>query len=312
MLERTFLGRTGISVPRLCFGALTISPLQCALPVSEGARLLCLAAQKYGIDFVDTAELYQTYPYIREALRETPLTVCTKSYAYDAKTAEDSFRQAVEGIGREYIDIFMLHEQESEHTLRGHAEALAYFRKKKEEGLIGAVGVSTHFVQVVRRLCKTGEADVVFPLINVDGIGIQDGSRQDMEEAIAESARLGMGVMAMKALGGGHLIGRREEALKYALQLPGVHSVAVGMQSEEEIACNVAIAEGRAFDPQLAAKKKRTLMVHDWCLGCGNCVKRCKQGALFLENGKAKVDMEKCVLCGYCGSACKEMCLKVV
>lgn len=53
-------------------------------------------------------------------------------------------------------------------------------------------------------------------------------------------------------------------------------------------------------------------MIHDWCEGCGRCVRRCGQGALRLENGRARVDLEKCVLCGYCAGVCPQVCIKVV
>jgi len=53
-------------------------------------------------------------------------------------------------------------------------------------------------------------------------------------------------------------------------------------------------------------------MVHDWCEGCGRCAERCGQGAIRVENGRAAVDMEKCVLCGYCAGACPQFSIKVV
>jgi aryl-alcohol dehydrogenase-like predicted oxidoreductase len=64
----TELGRTGLSVSRLCFGALTVGPLQSNLPLNEGAAVIRYALEQ-GVNFIDTAKLYGTYPYIREALR---------------------------------------------------------------------------------------------------------------------------------------------------------------------------------------------------------------------------------------------------
>lgn len=44
----------------------------------------------------------------------------------------------------------------------------------------------------------------------------------------------------------------------------------------------------------------------DKCIGCGQCVKLCKPGALRLDlNERITVDMEKCVGCGGCFLACK-------
>jgi ferredoxin len=41
------------------------------------------------------------------------------------------------------------------------------------------------------------------------------------------------------------------------------------------------------------------------CLGCGDCVKVCRYGALFInKKGVAEVDREKCTGCGACTYAC--------
>lgn len=272
-----------------------------------------LYAANLGINFFDTADLYGSYPALRLALRRQPdMIVATKSYAYDAETAQASFRRAVEGIGREYIDVFLLHEQESDHTLRGHAEALEWFRQKKDEGLIGAVGISTHHVAGARAAARHGGLDVLHPLINSAGIGIADGTRQDMEEALDEARSAGLYIYGMKPLGGGHLIRSRRQALTYALNLPSLDAVAVGMQSAAEIDYAASLLSGREPDESLAAGQARRLLIHDWCEGCGRCVQRCAQDALALEGGKAQADDGKCVLCGYCAAVCPQFCIKVV
>ena len=40
------------------------------------------------------------------------------------------------------------------------------------------------------------------------------------------------------------------------------------------------------------------------CLGFGNCVKACPEGAISLQDGVAKVNHEKCVGCMVCAAAC--------
>ena len=51
-LGRAVLGKTGIEVSRLCFGALTMSPLQCDMPPERGAELILYAYER-GVDFVE-------------------------------------------------------------------------------------------------------------------------------------------------------------------------------------------------------------------------------------------------------------------
>jgi len=311
MNDATRMLPSGKMPSRLCFGSLTISPLQANLPPEQGADLLLYAAS-LGVNFVDTADLYGTYPAIRLALRECDMIVSTKSYAYDEETAEASFRRAVEGIGREYIDVFLLHEQESEHTLRGHARALEWFHKKKREGLIGTVGISTHHVAAVRAAVRHGGIEALHPLINHAGIGIADGTREDMEAALQNADEAGMFIYGMKALAGGHLIAERQAAFAYALGFAPLHAVALGMQSKAEIDYAAALFSGKAPDESLAIDAQRRLLIHAWCEGCGKCVERCGQKALSLANGKATVDAAKCVLCGYCAAACPQFCIKVV
>lgn len=314
-MRSVMLGRTGIAVSRLCFGTLTMAPMQKNLSPEEGARLLLYAYER-GVRFLDTADLYETYPHIRRALAAAPdYVVSTKAYCYDRATARSALERAFRGLGRDYVDVFMLHEQESLHTLRGHGEALDYLLEEKRRGHIGAVGVSTHYAACVHAARLFPEITVIHPIINIEGIGIQDGSRALMEGYIKEAHDRGVGILAMKALGGGHLISSNYEALRYIASAPWADAVAIGMQSPEEIDANIAALEGAAGARGMLQKlrrRARRIMVHDWCAGCGNCAARCHQNAIRLADGRAEIDQEKCVFCGYCARACPEMCIKVV
>lgn len=309
------LGSTGKLVSRLCFGTLTMGPFQRNLTVKEGAALFERAFSR-GINFLDTAEIYETYPHVREAIRlKEDVIVCTKSYSYDEETAEASFRKAVEGIGREYIDVFLLHEQESGLTIRGHAKAIEYFLKKKEQGYIGAVGLSTHYIGCMRAAVKHPELDVLFPLINKKGIGIADGTADEMLAVIEEAKTAGKGIIAMKPLGGGHLIKEREEALQFILGLDCLDTVAMGMQSVDEIDYNAAVFSGETPDPELAerlGKVRRRMLIQDWCQGCGTCVDACRNHAISMVDGIARIDYTKCATCGYCARACPQFNIKVI
>lgn len=50
------LGKTGITVSRLCFGSLTISPLQRDMTLHEGVMVIDKAIE-LGVNFIDTADL---------------------------------------------------------------------------------------------------------------------------------------------------------------------------------------------------------------------------------------------------------------
>lgn len=292
-----------------------MGPLQRNMPDAEGASLIEYAADM-GVNFVDTAEIYDTYAHVAKALKRFPnLVIATKSYAYDRKTAEHSLDKARREMGRDYIDIFLMHEQESEHTIRGHYEALEYYIEMKQKGYIGAVGVSTHYVGCVKAANLYPEIDIVFPIVNAFGYGVMGGAGEDMIRAVQESYTLGKGVFIMKPFGGGNLVSRRDEALKFALNFPYAHSVAVGMQTKDEVLYNVKAFSGQEIDSRLSKRTldhQKKLFIHDWCMGCGKCVTRCGNGAMSLLEGKAAVDPLRCITCGYCGSVCPEFAIKMI
>jgi uncharacterized protein len=314
-LEYCSLGNTGIVVSRLCFGTLTISPLQRRYSKPQGIDLL-RAAVDLGVNFFDTAEIYETYGFLQPVIKDhRDIVVATKCYAYDAATAEKSFVKAVKELGREWIDIFMLHEQESQYTLKGHAEALDYFLKMKEQGYLGALGISTHHVQGVKAASVHPHIEVVEAILNHKGWGIVDGSLNDMEGALQTANRAGIGVITMKPLGGGHLIKEREEAFRFIRDKGYIDSIALGIQSIKELKYAIAYLSGE--EDVLDIKdfpdiNGREVIIEPWCTGCGKCMNVCQHGAINIMGKRAEIDQGKCVSCGYCGASCPELSIKVI
>lgn len=297
---------------RLCFGSLTLSPLQKNLSVEEGARLLKHAYDK-GINFYDTAELYDNYKVFKAFLKEVPrekVIISTKCYAYSRETAEASLNKALREMDTPYVDYFLLHEQESIHTLRGHHDAIEYFLEKKEEGFIKKFGISTHHIAAVEAASEDHRIEVLHPIINKAGIGIVDGTTEEMLNAIKHAKDKGKFIYAMKALGGGHLLKSYKEALEFVLDISFIDSIAIGMQSIEEIDQNIESIKGNISSEGIHSERK--LHIADWCIGCGSCKRRCQQNAITLVDNKAVVDHSKCVLCSYCVKSCPDFCIKVI
>ena len=40
------------------------------------------------------------------------------------------------------------------------------------------------------------------------------------------------------------------------------------------------------------------------CDGCGVCIQECPVEAIYMENQRAVIDLEKCIKCGTCLSVC--------
>ncbi len=337
-------------VSRLAFGSLTVGPLQADLTPERAGEVLSYAFDR-GINFLDTAQYYRNYAHIRAGLqkcrRPEDVMISSKTYAYDRAGALEAVDEARLALDRDVIDLFMLHEQESIHTLRGHREALDTLFALREKGVIRAVGISTHHAAAVEGVLQLAEEgvvlDVVHPLFNKAGIGIADGTPADMAAVLTRLHDTGCGIFGMKALAGGHLFQNAGEALTYVLEQPFMDAVAVGMQDEAEIDANIAFFTTGAFPENTRSLEKirRRLHIEEYCEGCGRCVRRCQQGALVLTESKeetenpydfgavfaesegivsagepvsrtvAAVDPDKCVLCGYCTAVCPVFALKV-
>jgi aryl-alcohol dehydrogenase-like predicted oxidoreductase/NAD-dependent dihydropyrimidine dehydrogenase PreA subunit len=316
-VPRVALGSTGLSVSSLCFGTLTVGPLQRNLDPALGAGLFRRAVAG-GVNFFDTAEIYGTYPHLAALLRQVPrdeLVLASKSFAVGAAEMNESLTRALDCLGTSYLDIFLLHEQESSLTLRGHRQALLELERQKAEGRVREIGLSTHCVAGVRAGAREPLVEVIHPLVNLAGTGIRDGSLEEMLAAIREAHEWGKAIYAMKPLAGGHLASRAAEALAFVRDIPYIQAVALGVGNEAELEFAAYVMAGREVpDPVCGAVGGvvRRLVVEPWCDGCGACVAACQQGALGLASGRVHVDQARCVLCGYCAASCPGFHLKVV
>jgi aryl-alcohol dehydrogenase-like predicted oxidoreductase len=316
-MKKVVLGQTGLEVYPLVFGTLPLGPLQAALSPEEGGRLIRHALER-GVDFIDTAELYGTYAHIREGLRgfQGQVRIASKTHASTAELAREHVEKALKELGREYLDIVHLHAARLTDPFVERKEVWAELCEMKREGKVRHLGISSHRISVVRAAAENIEVEVIHPLINRTGMGILDGSAEQMAAAISRCSRSGKGIYAMKALAGGNLISEARGSLEYVRQKTGVNAVAVGMLNTREIDANIALFSGAVPDDalwkELEKRKRRLKIMEKFCSGCGTCVPACTNDALFIEGGKARLREEKCILCGYCAAACPDFLIRVV
>lgn len=318
MLNRTKLGRTGIEVTELCFGALPFGPLQKRLPVDECAAIVARALRG-GVNFVDTAQLYGTYEPIRLAMEETGIrpVIASKCTAPDYDTLARAVDEALEKLGVDRIDIFHLHAaRASADVFQVRAGAHQALLDAKRDGKIRAVGISAHSVKTVEAAAGRDDIDVVFPLVNMTGTGILEGDRESMLAAIAKVAAAGQGLYLMKALAGGTLVGRFAEAMGFARGVSGSAAVALGMVSVDEVDYNLRYFDdaytGDLAAPAVDGERKRFTVTEFLCSNCGACEAACPSGAIQATGTKRRIDAATCLSCGYCVPACPMFAIRVV
>ena len=360
-MKKVTLGKTGIKVSRAGFGVLPMGPSQLALPVEEGAQIIRYALD-HGINFLDTAQYYQTYPYIKAALEgwngrdcnakavdgagessdnagdgdeawessgsagggveawefsrsagggddSQNVVICSKSLAEDYDGMMDAIQEALIQLDRSQIDIILMHEVRSGQLGR-RAGALQALQDARRRGLVRAIGLSTHHVDVVKAAAALDEIDVVFPLINYAGLGIRSGdnfaSADEMLDAIQTCHDAGKGIFAMKAFGGGALTAHYQEALDYVFNQPCIDSVMIGFGKISDVDDLLSYLDGTmAPDYNPDVSKKQVHINQEDCEGCGACKNACPNSAIYWgDNGLAQVDYDKCLTCGYCSPVC--------
>ncbi|MFA5109793.1 MAG: aldo/keto reductase [Desulfobaccales bacterium] len=318
MFETRFIPKLDRTVTRLGLGALPMGPLQRTLSVEEGARVV-RAAVEGGITFIDTATLYGTYEHIARGLKGWPgvVTVATKTHARtDRALAEQHVETALRELGREPIDIMLCHCARGRYSEEEWGPSLEALVAARDKGLVRLVGMSTHTVAGVLDAARHPEMDVIHPLINIKGMGIVDGGVEEMLAAIREAHAAGKFVYAMKALAGGNFVPDREQALSFIFNTPEIDAVVVGMVTPLEVEWNLRFAAGLPIPADLARdtalNTKRLSLVALACEGCGECVEYCENDALSVVDGKAVVDHERCILCGYCAPHCSRLAIRMV
>jgi len=315
-MKKNKLGNTDIFVTSIGLGVLTIGNTQLDLPLQEGAEVVRYAYEK-GINLFDTAQYYETYPYIREAFKGIDMSennpdrpiIASKSLDCTYDEMETAILECLDALGLDKIDIFKMHEVRQDPDWENRAGAWQCLLDYKAKGIVKAIGVSTHHIDVVERMASVTECDIVFPLINYAGLGIRKGSQagtaDEMAAAIKRCIDAGKGVFAMKAFGGGNLTGTYMKSLNYVRDL-GCHSIMIGMGFKHEVDDIVAYAEGRLpEDYQPDVKHKKIHIDQGDCEGCGACLKRCPNKAIYWnDQGLADVNYDICLTCGYCAPVC--------
>ncbi|MBA3709393.1 MAG: aldo/keto reductase [Planctomycetes bacterium] len=251
VLPTRALGRTGHAATLFGLGGEGV--LRTHGREAEAAQVIERALEQ-GVNYCDTAPAYAgSMDYYGAVLGSRRARVFLASKTHE-RTCDGSLRLLDDSLKRlrtDHLDLWQLHDLRTRDDLdrifaRGGAiEALT---RARADGRVRHLGITGHhdpaiLVEAMRRF----DFDTLLVALNA-----ADTHRLPFAStALAEAARRGMGVIAMKVAAQGALLGRggltMDEAMGYALSLPGVTHAIVGCTTVAEVDDNARIA--RAYVP---------------------------------------------------------------
>ncbi len=293
-LAGTLLGRTGLPVTRLGFGAMEVrgSRIWGGRPVTPAqADAILNAVLDAGINFIDTANDYgRSEEFIGQfiAHRRSEFTLATKCGCHVTYkdentdetphiwTRENLFRGLHESLQRmrtEYVDIMQLHNPPVEECEKG--QLVSVLQEMKQQGKIRFIGISTTLPHLPTYL-QWG----VFDTFQIPYSGLE----RVHEDWITRSAEAGTGIIIRGGVARGEIgvgLGRAdrwqkfEEAkldelrepgesrtaflLRFTLAHPHAHTIIVGTLYPEHLRENIAMAQRGPLPPAVYAEAKQRL-----------------------------------------------------
>lgn len=203
-METRTLGKTGIELPKVSFGASSLGGEFFPIDVNEGLRVVRTAID-CGMNFIDTAPFYgrgSSEVLLGFALRDVPrddFLIGTKlgrysktHFDFSAKRVEESVHVSLERLGVDYLDIILCHDPEFRDPSQLWEETLPALRKVQEQGKVRAVGVSGYpmknFTSVLAHTdldcmltynhytLQSQKAEELIPLAKERGVGLMNAA----------------------------------------------------------------------------------------------------------------------------------------
>jgi L-galactose dehydrogenase len=172
MLTRP-LGKTGLQVPVLGFGASSIGQEFRRVNLEEAMQSVRVALE-CGLNFIDTSPFYGRGMSevllglaLRDVARES-YTLCTKLGRYDLGHFDFSARRVAESVdvslhrlGTDHLDIVLCHDVEFVPMQQIVDETIPALRKMQRQGKARFIGFSGYPQKIFRFICDRTEVDCV-------------------------------------------------------------------------------------------------------------------------------------------------------
>ncbi|HTN74219.1 MAG TPA: aldo/keto reductase [Pirellulaceae bacterium] len=172
-MQTRVLGKTGLNLPILSFGASSLGQEFRSIDINEALKTVP-AALDCGMNFIDTSPFYgrgMSEVLLGVALRDIPrdkYILGTKLGRYSGQHFDFSAKRVVESVdislqrmGVEYLDICLCHDLEFVEMRQIVEETLPALRKVQQQGKVRFVGVSGYPMKMFRYVLDRAPLDVV-------------------------------------------------------------------------------------------------------------------------------------------------------
>jgi aryl-alcohol dehydrogenase-like predicted oxidoreductase len=217
----------------------------------ERFEALAQGCYERGIRLYDVADLYGTHPFLADALRKMP----RKDYVISSKIwwrrggipeserpgADVVVQRFLRELNTNYIDLMLLHCVVSPTWPDELSEYMNTLAKLKKKGIIRAHGVSCHSLAALQACVKEPWVDSVHARINPYAVQMDVRSIEEVPkvaEVLKALHEQGKGVVGMKLVGEGRFRDsdeKRDESIRYVLNLGCVDTMVVGFERPNEI-----------------------------------------------------------------------------
>ena len=289
------LGRTGLEISRLSFGAMRLPTDEKGQPDPEESVRVIHRAFDLGVNYIDSAVMYcqhQSEAIIGQALKgwRDRVYVSTKNHYYgpDEKTWWANLENSLKKLDVDYIDAYHTHSinwKKWEEGVKGPNRVLSWMTKAYDQGLIRHICCSFHgSAEDLEKIVDTGAFESVTLQYN-----LLDRSLEPVFPRIVEKD---MGIVVMGPVGGGRLGGESEAlrgmlegahsvpevALRFVLANPYVTAAISGMNAIAQVEENCAVGArpeslSEAEHEQVLTTLERFKGLADlYCTGCDYCM----------------------------------------
>jgi uncharacterized protein len=289
-MKYSILGKTGLKVSRLGFGAMRL-PMEGQRIIRELALPMIHKAFEAGVNYIDTAVGYcsdDSQRVVGEALKgwRDKIVVSTKNHEYDDEAKWwKHLENSLSRLRVEYIDIYNTHGVNAKSLeVALPSRVIKWLTKAKDQGLIKHICTSFHDNNAaLRKVVDSGFYESITVQYNILDRSLEDG--------IAYAHEKNLGVVVMGPVGGGRL-GSPNEALsklvpgvnripelavRFVLANPNVTMALSGMTTMAQVEDNL-----RTWNDDKALTKNEMATIYEqmdrlkkmadlYCPGCGYC-----------------------------------------